>query len=182
MTKLFRTTTLRIWQSGQLGFLGLSCVTVLLLAGSAFAQAGDLGRLFFTPEERAAMNRERMAANVTASRAADADTSMESVTFNGHVKRSNGESTIWLNGIAQSPSRRNRIAVTENHHATGEITINPPASRRAYPLKVGQTLTSGNGKIREGYNQAPQIIATTDADRADLTPDTPLKGLEAANN
>lgn len=150
-------------------------LTVLLLAGTAFAQAGDLGRLFFTPEERAAMNRERVMANTPESRADGAGT----VTFNGYVKRSSGESTIWLNGIAQPPSGRNRIAVTENPHALGEIAVKLPDSRRAYPLKVGQTLNPGNGKIREGYSQA--VVAAADDNRADSTPDAPPKGLEAAN-
>lgn len=152
-------------------------LTVLLLAGTAFAQAGDLGRLFFTPEERAAMERERLTTHIPISRADGAG----AVTFNGYVKRSSGESTIWLNGIAQPPSGRNRIAVTENSHALGEITVKLPDSRRAYPLKVGQTLYLGNGKIREGYSQAPRVVATAGDNKADSTPDAPPKGLEAAN-
>lgn len=134
-------------------------ITTLLLC-LAQAQAEPLGRLFFTPKERAAMDRERLTSGLLAPPTADADTgiTMNSVTFNGHVRRSGGASTVWLNGKAQhGRDAPKQIVVTEN--APGEIAVKLPASSRVYPLKVGQTLTPGSGEIREGYRQAPKADA-----------------------
>lgn len=156
-------------------------IALLLLAGPALTQAGELGRLFFTPEERAALDKERLLAGLSISRTANIAPPMENVTFNGHVKRSSGVSTVWLNGI-RHPDGRNQIGVTEKNHALGEITVKLPDSSRVYSLKVGQTLIPGNGEIREGYNQ---IVATPADSEARATPGTPSKtsrsGLDAAN-
>lgn len=156
-------------------------IALLLLAGPALTQAGELGRLFFTPEERAAMDKERLLAGLPTPRTADIAPSMENVTFNGYVKRSSGASTVWLNGT-QHPDRRNRIGVTEKNHAPGEIAVKLPDSSRVYSLKVGQTLIPGNGEIREGYNQ---IVATPAGSEARATSGIPSKtsrgGLDAAN-
>lgn len=159
-------------------------IALLLLAGPALTQAGELGRLFFTPEERAAMDKERLLAGLSTSRTADIAPPMENVTFNGHVKRSSGASTVWLNNI-QHPDGRNRIGVAEENHAPGEIAVKLPDSSRVYFLKVGQTLIPGNGEIREGYNQTSQIVATPADSEARAAPGIPSKtsrgGLDAAN-
>lgn len=136
-------------------------IALFLLAGTVLAQAGDLGRLFFTPEERASLDRERLRTGLPPPQAADADTpvadaSMESITLNGHIERSSGKGTLWLNGKVQQESPK-RIAVTEN--TPGEIKVRHPDSSRVYSLKVGQTLTPGSGEIRESYQRTPPNAA-----------------------
>jgi len=136
-----------------------------LLACIATAQATPLGRLFFTPEERAAMDRERLKIGMpgTATTEAAVPTAIpETVTLNGHIKRGSGKSTVWLNGRPQYESDAPNpitVTVTEKKHAPEEIAVTIPGTNRTYPLKVGQTLDSGSGEIRESYQPAPQFSA-----------------------
>lgn len=67
------------------------------------AQEVNLGRLFFTPEQRARMDQQRL-------RGIDPNLQAEnggSVTLNGLVTRSSGRSTAWLNGIPVEDQRPN---------------------------------------------------------------------------
>jgi len=56
------------------------------------AEAAPLGRLFFSPDERAALEYRRQLA------AGKAQTGYARLALNGLVWRSAGRSTIWLNG------------------------------------------------------------------------------------
>lgn len=136
-------------------------VILALLPSLATAQAEPLGRLFFTPEGRAFLDRERLKAAMPATVTAEAAPPLESVTLNGHIKRSGGKSTVWLNGRPQYESDAARqITVMEKRRAPGEIAVKLPDSDRTYPLKVGQTLTPASGEIREGYQAADTLTAT----------------------
>lgn len=129
------------------------------------AQAEPLGRLFFTPEERAAMGavtgRESA---ISGFAAAEGDSAAappaNALTFNGYVKRSGGKNTVWLNGKPHRESAvPQQVSVSGKNRAPGEIAVKLPNSSRVYPLKVGQTLMPGSGEIREGYRRAPQVAA-----------------------
>lgn len=142
----------------------LSCLIALfLLAGTALVRAENLGRLFFTPEERVAMEKARQGNTVPAATIAeDTPAPLDSVTLNGHIRRSSGKSTVWLNGVPQPlGAAAKQIGVTENGSA--EVIVKLPDSSRTYPLKVGQTLTPGNGEIRESYRPAQPLAAAPDA-------------------
>ena len=87
---------------------------------AAWAQPEPLGRLFFTPQQRAALDRQRQLNPNFLANATDADTSL---TINGEVRRSNGRSTRWINGEAQwngtAPAARVPVGDTF-HPGTGE--------------------------------------------------------------
>ncbi len=74
--------------------------TVLLLCCSlpAWPQSESLGRLFFTPQQRAALDRQRQQGFNSN---ADFD-QQASYTLNGEVRRSSGRNTRWVNGEAQT--------------------------------------------------------------------------------
>lgn len=65
-----------------------------LLAGPAAAEPEALGRLFLTPQQRQALDRQRLRS--------PAEGSERGLTVNGEVRRSNGGSTRWINGQVQS--------------------------------------------------------------------------------
>jgi hypothetical protein len=109
----------------------------LLLAASA-PRAEPVGRFFFAPQERAALEALRHNIAAPGVRAASGP-----ITVNGLVTSSRGGNTVWINGAPQHEG--------EQITAPGEITVQFPDSTRRHPLKVGQTLTPGNGEIREGY-------------------------------
>jgi hypothetical protein len=67
---------------------------LLLVAGTA-AMAADLGTLFTTPAERERLDRLRRGDPVQV--APGASTGQRAVT--GYVKRSDGRSTVWIDGV-----------------------------------------------------------------------------------
>ena len=69
---------------------------ILLAAAAASAVAQDLGRLFFTPEQRAELDARRTAR--VPDRPAAVVTESPGTTLDGYVMRSNGKSTVFLNG------------------------------------------------------------------------------------
>lgn len=77
--------------------LTISCITLASLLGTSFPAASEppLGRLFMTPEQRAAIDRQRQQAGVDHGPASQPG----NLTVNGLVKRSNGKTTTWVNGV-----------------------------------------------------------------------------------
>jgi hypothetical protein len=69
------------------------------LLASAAAGAQELGRLFFTPEQRAALDARRKA-RVPDKPAATPQAELPVTRINGAVQRSGGRSTVWVNGEA----------------------------------------------------------------------------------
>lgn len=94
-------------------FLGLLLIT-------APASHADLGRLFYTPEQRQQLEQARMH-NRTQASAAPAEVIATPLTYDGVVIRSDGRSTRWTNGKPQPG---------------GAYTLH----RRGISLKPGQTL------------------------------------------
>lgn len=86
----------------------------------AWAQAESLGRLFFTPQQRAALDRQR---TLNRSFIANASADETSLTLNGEVSRSGGRSTRWINGQADwhGDTPRPGVPVGDTFHpGTGE--------------------------------------------------------------
>ena len=87
---------------------------LLLCAQSCWPQDEPLGRLFFTPQQRATLDHQRLQGNT---RSFDQEASY---TLNGEVRRSSGKNTRWVNGEAQTgPTPRGVIGDTY-HPSTGE--------------------------------------------------------------
>jgi len=117
-------------------------VLLLVLAcvqSPAWAQTEPLGRLFFTPQQRAALDRQRQ---TNPNFLANTTEEESSLTINGEVRRSNGRSTRWINGKAQwkSSAPTARVPVGDTFHpSTGEresllgegrIVVKPGGSSR----------------------------------------------------
>ncbi len=74
-----------------------SILASLLLALGAHAQAADIGTLFYSPEQRAKMDRLRRGEPVTEiAQATGAAPRRPAVT--GYVQRSDGRNTVWIDG------------------------------------------------------------------------------------
>src|SRR6266704_3600373 len=69
----------------------------LAMPGSASAQVQEMGRLFFTPEQRAALDARRKA-RVPDKPAASPVAASPTTRLDGYVVRSEGRSTVWVNG------------------------------------------------------------------------------------
>jgi hypothetical protein len=122
-----------------------------LLAGlllSPVVQAQELGRLFFTPDQRAALDARRKA------RVPDkpAATTVVSPTtrLNGYVKRSDGPSTVWVNGdpLLETSPEAPRIGATRRDDGRVSVTVGESGARVG--LKPGEVLDRGTGEVRDG--------------------------------
>ncbi len=99
---------------------------VFLLASPA-AQSAELGRLFFTPQERAKFEMRGAAM-------ADAPVvQRDSLTVNGMVQKSGGKRIFWINGEQQD-------AVTSPEKAPASVRVTVPGSNQPVEVKVGQRI------------------------------------------
>jgi len=120
-------------------------LAVCLLA-PASAGAQQLGRLFFTPEQREALDARRKArlpdkpAPVAISPATRLD---------GYVKRSHGKSTIWLDGHPIPDGvRAEGVRVRRGSDPT-RVNIGVGDEGRSVSVRVGQTVDRATGEIKD---------------------------------
>ena len=116
-------------------------LVVLALVAPSASSAQELGRLFFTPEQRAALDARRKA-RVPDKPAATIVVS-PTTRVDGFVKRSGGPSTVWVNGEAlpEGSGDAPRIAPSLS------VTVGEGGRRAA--LKPGEVLDRDTGEIRD---------------------------------
>ena len=139
----------------------LSCVLTAAIAPGPTVAQEPLGRLFFTPAQRASLDiarTRRAQTTLPGDRSEDAAATTpvaQSVTFNGMVRRSDGKSTIWINGRPFNESEQTSGPVVGRIRQDGGILLQLPQSGRSMELKVGQTVELLSGTIEEGYSRRP---------------------------
>jgi hypothetical protein len=117
----------------------------LLAAPGAGAQ--ELGRLFFTPEQRAALDARRKA-RVPDKPAAVPQAESPVTRINGAVQRSGGRSTVWVNGEAV-PEGAQADGAQVAPRATGRVTLPAGEGAQRYDLRVGESLDRGSGEVKD---------------------------------
>lgn len=145
--------------------------SVLLVVGmtSAASAAQPLGRLFFSPAERAALDIARTQKRVpektvTAEPAPDAPPPPQIITFNGLVRRSDGKSTLWLNNRPfDEKETLSGLAVTGRIRSDGGVTLQVPETGASINLRVGQRAELQTGRIAEGKPPKQEPPQKTDA-------------------
>jgi len=116
-----------------------------LLAGAGTCGAQELGRLFFTPEQRQALDARRKArvpdkpAAVVASPTTRVD---------GYVKRSSGPDTVWVNG-EPLPEQTPEAPRIDAPRGESRVSITIGESGNRVRLKPGQTLDRASGEVRD---------------------------------
>jgi len=135
MTNIGRSTARR--RAMRIARIGLGCLCVTITAlqpARSFAQ--ELGRLFYTPQERQELDRRRQSDVVEP----EAKAVVENlVTVNGQVTRSSGKTTTWINGVPQDDTYRGRDPA--------RVAVDGGTSR--VPVKVGQTLDRSGGQVSD---------------------------------
>ena len=129
----------------------LCCVA--LLASLPLAQAEEtLGRLFFTPERRQALDRQR---EMNIGEQANEDSTL---TINGIVTRSSGKRTAWINGIAQNEREiSGGITVTPKRNNPGQVIVET-AERPASNARIGETISRTTGETSDLLNGGQIIV------------------------
>jgi hypothetical protein len=121
-------------------------VLILLLPAAGTCQAQDLGRLFFTPEQRAALDARRKAR--VPDRPAQPLVASPTTRLDGYVKRSGGRSTVWVNGESLHEASPERPRIEPGRSSDGGVAVTVGEGARAL-LKPGQVLDRGTGEVRD---------------------------------
>lgn len=127
-----------------------------LLAGESTQAAETLGRLFFTPAQRDSLDAGKTLKAATGE-AAPARRGPAVVKLNGVVVRSDGESTVWVNGQTSNrgTTANNIIATPSADPSSAQVSIPGSASRK---MRVGQQLDTRTGVVREGFAPRPRKV------------------------
>lgn len=120
----------------------LACLLLSLLPSLAPAQDTELGRLFFTPERRVALDRQRQF-NIQEIRAVQGET----LSLDGIVQRTGGKHTVWINGRPQTErdEAQTGIGVVVNRRTPGSAQI-IPGEEATTRMKVGEAINRSTGE------------------------------------
>jgi hypothetical protein len=119
---------------------------LVMLATCAPARGQELGRLFFTPDQRAALDARRKARLPDKPTAAAVAAPVTRV--DGYVKRSGGPPTVWVNGdpLTESAPEAPRIDASG---ASGSVSITIGEGGGRTRLKPGEALDRGTGEVHD---------------------------------
>ena len=123
-----------------------------MLAGlllSAAAGAQELGRLFFTPEQRSALDARRKA-RVPDKPAAIPQVESPVTRVNGAVRRTGGKSTVWVNGEAiPEGAQPGGPQLTPRSASPSRVSVPAGEGAQRFDLRVGESLDRGSGEVRD---------------------------------
>lgn len=104
----------------------LAFVAIAAIAWHAKTNAAELGRLFYTPQQRAQLETKKTTGALTEGG------KQNSIMVNGVIQKQGGNRIVWLNGEAQTPVRSN------DNPASIDVAV--PGKSKHVPVKVGQRL------------------------------------------
>ena len=149
---------------------------VLLVAANAVGAAQPVGRLFFTPGERAQLDAARSAKRVpepatTAGAAKPSEPpppETQTITYNGIIRRSDGKSILWLNSRATDEKEAlSNLPVSGRVRPDGGVTLQVPGGGGTIDLKVGQRAELQTGRVSESRPPEKAEPAKADTAKAD---------------
>ena len=117
---------------------------VMLIAAPA-AQSQEVGRLFFTPDQRANLDQRRKAR--VPDKPAAATVAAPVTRVDGYVTRSAGPSTVWINGESVPENAPEAPHIDGGRNASGSVSISVGESGKRIRLKPGESLDRGNGEV-----------------------------------
>ena len=118
---------------------------LLFLVIAPCAQAQELGRLFFTPQQRADLDARRKAR--VPDKPAAAAVASPVTRLDGYVKRSAGPSTVWING--ESVTEGSPDAPRIDRGPSGSVSIGAGEGGGRVRMKPGESLDRGNGEVHD---------------------------------
>ncbi len=118
-------------------------VMAAMLPWCATNSAEPLGRLFFTPAQRNTLDAGKQLAKPRQASPSGPRAAM----LNGVVTRSDGESTIWVNGhsVSRTGSAAVNASASVSDPATARVELRGAGNR--VKLKVGQRFDRSTGKV-----------------------------------
>lgn len=139
-------------RKGQIVTRGLRILLVLaaMLPWCATHSAEPLGRLFFTPSQRAALDAGKPLSKPRTVRAV-APRGPRAVTLNGVVTRSDGESAVWINGHEARGKSVSGVSASTFATDPTSAQLRVGGARTSVQLRVGQQLDRVSGRVLESY-------------------------------
>ena len=170
-------------------------ILLIFFYQSSALAADNLGRLFLTPDQRAQLETVRaqrdrrlpVMADTTEIAPAPVPQGPDVVTYNGIVRRSDGKSTVWING--KPVNERNRVNNASEVNVLGvrrdgAVSVAIPQAGRTGSLKVGQSLEVTSGVIEESYLRRATVPKTKlpvpmEPNTSSAPPTTPAAAVDA---
>lgn len=122
---------------------------LLCLAGAAQAAAPEpLGRLFLTPERRAALERQRQLNILETQQVIEGET----LTISGVVQRSSGRTTTWVNSAPQDERTGTGVHVDIDRANPARTTVTAGEESPA-SLKVGEAINRATRETSSGIGE-----------------------------
>lgn len=131
--------------------LSLTVFALLATHAAGLPAAEPLGRLFFTPAQRTTLDAGKQLD--LPKKAGPTVRGPRSVTLNGIVTRSDGESTVWVNGAPAESRRPGAAPISAKPSGTADARVRVLDSESK--LRVGQTLDRRTGRVAEAYEHKP---------------------------
>ena len=132
----------------------LLCALAALPAPAAAQEV--VGRLFFTPSQRASLDvarSQRARTGLATESEEQAAPAAQTLTYGGMVRRSDGKSTVWINNRPVNDNEPAGSAVVGRVRADGSVMLQVPQSGRSVELKPGQSIELLSGAIEESYSR-----------------------------
>jgi hypothetical protein len=128
--------------------------SLALASGISYeTQAQELGRLFFTPDQRSALDARRKAR--VPDKPAAAIVVSPTTKLDGYVRRSSGLSTVWVNGEALPEGSAEAPRIGQG--PDGRVSIPLGDGGRRAGLKPGEALDRNTGEVRDVIEGEIQI-------------------------
>jgi hypothetical protein len=148
---------------GHPAMRGLRVLVAAALALPAVPGAEPLGRLFYTPGQRAQLDTarsQRSRAPAVAAEQEPAAAVPELLTYDGMVRRSDGKTTVWINNRPIHDGRPATIVpFTSKLRPDGSVKLGVTQTDQSVDLRVGQSAELMSGTITESYSRAPSSSA-----------------------
>jgi len=111
--------------------------------------AQELGRLFLTPEQRAALDARRKA-RIPDKPASVPVVESPTTSVDGLVRRQGGRSTVWINGLPNSEGvQPDGARATPGRGSAPNVSITVGEGERQFQLKPGQRIDRGTGEVTD---------------------------------
>ena len=130
----------------------------------------SVGRLFFTPSERAQLDIARTKKPTPAAPAASAPPPEppppppQVVNYGGIIKRSDGKSMLWINNqVVDEKEALAGLNLKGRVRPDGSVTLQVPQTGGTIDVRVGQSVELQTGKVAEGKREPPKPKPTADA-------------------
>ena len=127
-------------------------------AAPALSPRSRIGRLFFSPAERAQLDvarLQRKAPTTAAPEAAEAPPAPEIVTYGGLVRRSDGRQMLWLNNrLVDENEALAGMSLKGKVKPDGAVTLQSQSGAMV-DLKVGQSVELYSGRVAETRKLRP---------------------------